>query len=167
MGPFIDPGSDGFENAEKHSYRLRARTLAVHRALLEQNDWESILNYETEWMTRREIVDATYDAAERLNELKARHGRIDERQAAGVRRRLAKARTIRQRLTEAGELDPAEVRAYSEGSINSKAELFAPGAFLRNFRISGIVRLFTRECITWLRSNDHTAAVPEDLRCQS
>lgn len=151
MGPFIDPGSEGFENAEKHGYRLRAHTLAEHRALLEQNDWESILNYETEWMTRREIVDATYDAAERLNELKARHGRIDERQAAGVRERLAAARAIRQRLTEAGELDPAAVRAHSEGSINDKAELFAPGAFLRNFRIGGIVRLLAQECSTLLR----------------
>jgi hypothetical protein len=151
MGPFIDPGSDGFENAEQHGYRLRAHTLAEHRALLEQNDWESILNYETEWMTRREIVDATYDAAERLNELKARHGRIDARQAAGVRKRLAAARAIRQRLTEAGELDPAAVRAHSEGSINDKAELFAPGAFLRNFRISGIVRLLAQEYIAWLR----------------
>jgi hypothetical protein len=50
---------------------------------------------------------------------------------------------------------------------HDKAELFAPGAFLRNFPISGIVHLLTRECITWLRSGDHTAAVPKDLRCQS
>src|SRR3954453_4635354 len=58
MGPFIDPGSDGFEEAERNGYRIRARTLAEHRALLEQRDWESILNYETEWMTRAQIVDS-------------------------------------------------------------------------------------------------------------
>jgi B12-binding domain/radical SAM domain protein len=167
MGPFIDPGSDGFENAEEHGYTLRARTLAEHRALLEQNDWESILNYETRWMTRKEIVDATYDAAERLNELKVSHGRIEEAQAAGVRKRLAGARAIRGRLLQSGTLDPAEVLAYSEGSINDKAELFAPGAFLRNFRIGGIFRLFARECITWLRTGNHVPAAPKDLRCQS
>ena len=46
--------------AERRGYRIFARTLAEHRALLEEHDWERILNYETEWMTRAEIVDATY-----------------------------------------------------------------------------------------------------------
>jgi len=78
MGPFLDPGSEGFENAEARGYLLHARTLAEHRALLEQNDWESILNYETQWMTRAEIVDATDAARERLSELKLRYERTDE-----------------------------------------------------------------------------------------
>jgi len=144
MGPFIDPGSDGFEQAEAHGYRIRARTLAEHRALLEQRDWESILNYETEWMTRREIVDATYDAGERLNDLKERYGRIDSRRAAAVRARLLAARSIRRRLAE-GEDVRFEIREFSEGTINDKAELFPPGAFLRNFRLGGILRLLLRE----------------------
>ena len=100
MGPFIDPGSDGFEHAQ-NGYRLFAHTLAEHRKLLEANDWESMLNYETRWMTRHEIVAASETAAKRLNEVKARHGR------------------------------------RSDG----KAELFPPGAFLRNFRFGGIVKL--------------------------
>jgi B12-binding domain/radical SAM domain protein len=174
MGPFIDPGSDGFENAEEHGYRILARTLAEHRAVLERHDWESILNYETHWMTRREIVDATYAAAGRLNELKVQHGRIDEELAAGVRKRLADAWTLRSRVAESGELDPAvhetllgEIRAHSEGTINDKAELFAPGPFLRNFRIGGVIRLMARECITWLRGKFHLATVRKDLRWES
>jgi B12-binding domain/radical SAM domain protein len=75
MGPFLDPGSDGFEDAEARGYILHARTLAEHRALLEQNDWESMLNYETRWMTRREIVKASYDARARLDGLKRKYGR--------------------------------------------------------------------------------------------
>jgi B12-binding domain/radical SAM domain protein len=148
MGPFIDPGSNGFESAEQHGYIMRAHTLAEHRALLEQRDWESILNYETRWMTRTDIVDATYDAAGLLNELKRRYGRITETCAAGVSKRLGKAREIRRKLSANGELDSDEVRAFSEGTINDKAELFAPGAFLRNFRISGIVRLLARQLFT-------------------
>ena len=150
MGPFLDPGSDGFENAEARGYRLHARTLAEHRALLEQNDWESTLNYETRWMTRAEIVDATYQAAERLNELKLRHGRINAETAAGVRNRLARARELRHKLAETP-LSSAlarDVREASEGTVNDKAELFAPAAFLRNFRIGGILRLLGRE---WMR----------------
>lgn len=150
MGPFLDPGSNGFEHAEARGYRLRAHTLAEHRALLEQNDWESILNYETEWMTRAEIVSATYDAAERLNALKLRYGRIDAKIAAGVRERIARARSIRQKLS-LGPADAAldrEIREASEGTVNDKAELFAPATFLRNFRVGGILRLLARE---WLR----------------
>ncbi len=154
MGPFIDPGSHGFAEGAARGYRLRAHTLAEHRTLLEQRDWESILNYETDWMTRAEIVDATYDAASRLNDLKARHGRLRERKAAAVRARLAAARSIRRQLAEAppGPLDPAihrrllgEIRQFSESTVNDKAELFPPGAFLRNFRLGGILRLVARE----------------------
>lgn len=140
MGPFIDPGSDGFEDPKRHGYILHARTLAEHRALLEQSDWESTLNYETQWMTRAEIVEATYAAAERLNDLKERYGRITPALARGVRTRLESARAIRR-----GEGSADAIRQFSEGTINDKAELFPPGAFLRNFRIGGIARLLARD----------------------
>jgi len=148
MGPFLDPGSGGFEHAEERGYVVRARTLAEHRTLLEQNDWESILNYETRWMTRAEIVDATYDAAERLNALKLRHDRIDAKTAAGVRERLTHARSLRQKLAHPNATLDREIAEASEGTVNDKAELFAPAAFLRNFRIGGILRLLARE---WFR----------------
>jgi B12-binding domain/radical SAM domain protein len=155
MGPFIDPGSTGFEDAEARGYRIRARTLAEHRALLDQErDWESFLNYSTDAMTRAEIVDATYDGAERLNALKVAHGRIEPALAAAVARRLAAARDLRRRLAAAGTgaLDPAlhralvgEIRAFSEATVNDKTELFPPAAFIRNFRLGGILRLIARE----------------------
>jgi hypothetical protein len=156
MGPFIDPGSDGFEQSEAKGYRILAHTLAEHRALLEQRDWESILNYETNWMTRREIVDATYDAAERLNALKARTGRIAAGQAAAVAARMAAARFLRGALAAAGtgELDPAthqqllgEIRAFSEATVNDKSELFPTSTFLHNFRIGGVMRLLVQEAV--------------------
>ena len=101
MGPFIDPGSRGFENPDQFGYRLFARTLEQHRQLLIQPTWERILNYETKWMTRRELVDATYDAAERLNALKVQHGRLSQRRGRGVARGIADARALRSRLDEA------------------------------------------------------------------
>lgn len=173
MGPFIDPGSEGFEHAEAQGYRLRAHTLAEHRALLEHGrDWESFLNYSTDAMSRAEIVDATYDGAERLNALKQRYGRIDAAQANAVAARMRGARDLRRRFVEAGgrALDPAlhrellgDVRAYSEDTVNAKAELFPPGAFIRNFRLGGILRLLAREA--WLnvgRRRRPLAAVPAD-----
>ncbi|HEX9681296.1 MAG TPA: TIGR04190 family B12-binding domain/radical SAM domain protein [Anaerolineales bacterium] len=156
LGPFLDPGSDGFERAEAVGYRVRARTLAEHKALLEQPDWESSLNYETLWMTRAEIVDATYDAAERLHDLKRRHGRITPGQARRVQARLQMARSIQRKLREerglsvAARVGPAllgEVRSFEQGILNDKAELFPPRAFLANFRLGGILRLLVRSMV--------------------
>lgn len=156
LGPFLDPGSDGFENAEAVGYRVRARTLAEHKALLEQPDWESSLNYETSWMTRAEIVDATYDAAERLHHLKRRYGRLTPSQAASVLARLEAARSIQRRLRQQGD-SPADdgghrsllrdIRSFEDGILNDKAELFPPRAFLANFRLGGILRLLARRAL--------------------
>jgi hypothetical protein len=97
MGPFLDPGSQIFEEPERFGYRKLAHTLEEHRQLLTQPSWEHILNYETEWMTRAQLVDATYDAAERLNELKLRYGRITAKQARAVADGIAEARRLRAR----------------------------------------------------------------------
>lgn len=147
MGPFLDPGSRGFEDPERYGYRLFARTLEEHRQLLVQPTWERILNYETRWMTRRELVDATYDAAERLNELKARHRRIPAREARAVARRIAAARELRARLNRAiahGWPAPpellGEVNRYSVSTVCDKRELFWPRHLL-NFSLTGMLRL--------------------------
>ena len=120
MGPFIDPGSRGFENPDGFGYRLFARTLEEHRQLLVQPTWERILNYETKWMTRRELVDATYDAAERLNELKIRHGRLSKRRGRGVARAIAEARALRARLDEQMAQESAR-RRMPHSSARSRA----------------------------------------------
>ncbi|MGZ5475831.1 MAG: TIGR04190 family B12-binding domain/radical SAM domain protein [Thermoanaerobaculia bacterium] len=78
MAPVLDPGSEGFEHPERLGYRLFARTLEEHRALLEQRHWSLMLNYETEWMTREEIARATYDASTRLDALKRKYGHNTE-----------------------------------------------------------------------------------------
>ncbi len=152
LGPFLDPGSAGFEAPAEHGYRLFARTLKEHCALLETHDWEQMLNYETEWMTRAQIVEATYAAAERLNDLKERYGRITARRAAAVRGRLRAARALRGQLAALGTADAATrravlnaVQAFSQGTLNDKAELFPPGAFWQNFRLGGVAGLLLRE----------------------
>jgi B12-binding domain/radical SAM domain protein len=152
MGPFIDPGSRGFENPERFGYRLFARTLKEHRQLLVQPTWERILNYETKWMTRRELVDATYDAAERLNELKIRHGRLSRRRGRGVARAIAEARALRARLDEqmaqgrGAAADPAllgEISRFSISTVCDKRELFWPRR-LFNFKLKEIARIVGR-----------------------
>jgi hypothetical protein len=147
MGPFLDPGSRGFEDPERYGYRLFARTLEEHRQLLVQPTWERMLNYETRWMTRRELVDATYDAAERLNALKDRYGRISRREAQAVAARIAAARALRARLDQEDGHAPSacselagEIRRFSISTVCDKRELFQP-RHLWNFRPLGLARL--------------------------
>ena len=98
MGPFLDPGSRGFEAPERYGYRLFAHTLEEHRQLLVQPAWQHILNYETEWMTRRELAAVTYTAGEALNALKMTYGRIDRRRGEEVAERIRQARLLQERL---------------------------------------------------------------------
>jgi len=152
MGPFIDPGSRGFEEPERFGYRLFARTLEEHRRLLVQPTWEHILNYETKWMTRRELVDATYDAAERLNELKIRYGRIASRRGRKVAANIAAARALRDRLesllAQGGNPadDPAlrgEISDFSMSTVCDKRELFWRRGWSQ-FRLMKVARILGR-----------------------
>jgi clorobiocin biosynthesis protein CloN6 len=74
MVPFLDPGSRFFEEPEKHGYRIFHRTLEEHRQAMVHPLWYGRLNYETEWMTRRQIQDITYESMARLVTLKAETG---------------------------------------------------------------------------------------------
>ena len=153
MGPFIDPGSRGFEEPERFGYRLFARTLEEHRQLLVQPTWEHILNYETKWMTRRELVDATYEAARRLNELKMQYGRISRRRGRRVAAGIAAASALRARIEAeiARGGDPAadpglkgEISRYSMSTVCDKRELFWR-ARLANFNLTEAVRIMGRQ----------------------
>ncbi len=156
MGPFIDPGSRGFEEPERFGYRLFARTLEEHRRLLVQPTWEHILNYETKWMTRRELVDATYDAAERLNDLKIRYGRIPSRRGREVAANIAAARTLRARLEATlasggdPDADPAlrgEIARFSMSTVCDKRELFWRRGWSQ-FRLMEVARILGRALST-------------------
>ncbi len=91
MAPFLDPGSQAFENPEKHGYRLFCRTLEEHRQALLAPSWKYVMNYETVWMSRDEIVASTYEAGRRMNLIKGEMGAIDPSQAAATDQRIAQA----------------------------------------------------------------------------
>jgi hypothetical protein len=94
LGPFLDPGSRGFEDRHLGFTRF-CLTLADHRDAMLRGDWQHILSYQTDAMTRDEIVDASYAVAERLNEIKHRHQLISDATYAGVADRLRIARARR------------------------------------------------------------------------
>lgn len=95
LAPFLDPGSTIFENPAPSGYRLFYRTLEEHRQAMETaRTWQEMLNYETVWMSRERIVQATYSAVSELVGLKAEHGLMSRTEAEKVRDRLAEARSL-------------------------------------------------------------------------
>jgi radical SAM superfamily enzyme YgiQ (UPF0313 family) len=147
MGPFLDPGSRIFEAPEQFGYRVFARSLEDHRKLLVEPSWERMLSYETKWMTRAELVDATYDAAESLNRAKLKYGRISTQRGQTVAQRIRDARELRARLA-AGEGEgvlAGEISKFSESTVCDKRELFW-ARHLINFKIGGVLGTLGRYC---------------------
>ena len=84
LGPFLDPGSRAYEHPTELGFHRRFTTLAEHRAALLGPTWQEMLSYETDWMTREQIVETTYRVGAALNNLKRQAGLIDEATHATV-----------------------------------------------------------------------------------
>jgi hypothetical protein len=112
MAPFLDPGSQAFENPVKHGYRLFARTLEDHRRLLVEPSWKYVLNYESQWMNRDQIVASTYEAARRLNLMKGEFGVIEAKKVEATDQRIGQAMVL------IGEID--RIVATSQGAVRQK-----------------------------------------------
>jgi len=100
LAPFLDPGSPAFEKPVQYGYHILFRSLEEHRNALVQPHWRYSLNYETDWMSRQQIVDTAYQAMMRLNRLKGEYGVISEQMAQAENRRLESAREMMQRIDE-------------------------------------------------------------------
>jgi radical SAM superfamily enzyme YgiQ (UPF0313 family) len=146
LAPFLDPGSLVFETPEKYGYRLLYRTVEEHRQALLAPSWKYILNYETEWMDRDEIVYSTYEAGKRLNRLKAEFGLIDPKAAESVEIRLEGAVQMMKEIDRVMALPDVKEREtalesistgrlslqrYSMSTICEKKELEWPTRFIR------------------------------------
>ena len=94
MAPFIDPASRAFLNPEEFGYVLTAKTLKEHIKAITMPSWKYILNYESKYISRDELVDATYEAALGLNKLKGKAGAISTKVMSDNEERIKKALEI-------------------------------------------------------------------------
>lgn len=60
MVPFLDPGPRFYEKLEQYGYRVFIRRLEEYRQSMVAPLWHQRLNYETRWLTRRQIQETTY-----------------------------------------------------------------------------------------------------------
>jgi B12-binding domain/radical SAM domain protein len=159
LAPFLDPGSTVFEAPERYGYRLLCRTVEEHRQALLARSWKYILNYETEWMNRDEIVYSTYEAGKRLNRLKAEFGLIDRKTAESVEMRLEGAVGMMKEIDRIMSIPNAvereaaleslsggrsALRHYSMSTICEKRELKWPTRFIRMNFFKILKTLLTR-----------------------
>ncbi|MHB8219782.1 MAG: TIGR04190 family B12-binding domain/radical SAM domain protein [Acidimicrobiales bacterium] len=91
LGPFLDPGSRAYERPELGFHR-RFVTLEDHRRALLGPTWREMLSYDTDWMTRDQIVSVTYEVGAALNDLKLEAGLIDRSTHASVAQHFEIAR---------------------------------------------------------------------------
>jgi B12-binding domain/radical SAM domain protein len=109
LAPFLDPGSIAFEEPEKHGYKIFHRTLDEHRLALLSPSWKYVLNYETEWMTREDIVLSSYEASLELNRIKQRHGLMGPQEVQQAEERTSQALKLLELLDQVGEGDAAKL----------------------------------------------------------
>jgi B12-binding domain/radical SAM domain protein len=137
LAPFIDPGSPIFENAEAFGYTLFCRTLDEFEGALLQPSWKYALSYETRWMSRAQIVETTYGAALRLNQIKGRYGLIDGETCREVNERILLAKELIGRIDDLvnlplGERDMAmaalapEIRKVNASTLCEEREIKWP-----------------------------------------
>ena len=77
LAPFLDPASPAFEHPELYGYKKFCHTLEDHREAIKAPSWKYMLSFETNKMTRDDIVNATYDSANLLNEFKLKYNLIE------------------------------------------------------------------------------------------
>jgi B12-binding domain/radical SAM domain protein len=140
--PFIDPGSEVFEFPEKYGYHLFYRTLEEHRRALVSPSWKYMLSYETDWLSRDELVAVTYEAASGFNNLKRDYGLISPKEASEVEMRIRESLRLVENvdsLVKSGAsfeevtLD-TKLREISLATICEKRELeWASPSLLRSF----------------------------------
>lgn len=138
MAPFLDVGSRAFDNPDKYGYRLKARTLEEHRALMLAPSWKQTMNYESVYMDATEMVDATYEAGADIARIKGEFGITSREEAKETVRRIDDARRQMHRLDDlidahGGDWDAAreafnqEIRlAENESTVAKKTDLNWP-----------------------------------------
>jgi clorobiocin/coumermycin A biosynthesis protein CloN6/CouN6 len=114
MVPFLDPGCRFFEQPEQNGYRIHHKTLEEHRQAMIEPLWYRRLNYETEWLSRRELQDVSYDAIARLVEIKGEYGVLPPQFCKAVLTTIDETRKLLGEMELAMTLDgslPASLRA--------------------------------------------------------
>ncbi|MCG6122721.1 MAG: cobalamin-dependent protein [Microvirga sp.] len=139
MVPYLDPGCQWFEEPDKHGYTVFHRDLESHRRALTEPVWHDAMNYETQWMGKREFLPSMYEAMQTLANHKADFGRITRKSIGVVNSRIERLRyltsEVERAMTRDGRL-PASLRAEL-GAHNDEILSYAADVVLVKKPLSG------------------------------
>lgn len=121
LSPFLDPASLAFEQPERFGYKKFCHNLEDHRQAMLQPSWKYMLSYETEQMTRDEIVKATYQSALLLNRFKYKNNLVDKRGYDDVEYKIVKSLEFIGRIDELIDL-PEKERNIAFAEIKHEIE---------------------------------------------
>jgi len=91
MTPFLDPASNYFEEPEKYGYKLFYRSVEEHRRGMESPSLINRINYETKWLSRKELVTVSYEAIKRIFLMKGEFGLFPKRVVKSVVEKIDEA----------------------------------------------------------------------------
>jgi clorobiocin biosynthesis protein CloN6 len=133
MVPFLDPGCRFFEEPEQNGYRIFHHTLEEHRQAMIEPLWHRRLNYETQWLDRRELQDVSYEAIARLVEIKGEYGVLPATFCNAVLKTIDETRQLLGEMERALLLDgtlPADlrdvIRAYNRKILAYSSDQIMP-----------------------------------------
>jgi clorobiocin/coumermycin A biosynthesis protein CloN6/CouN6 len=133
MVPFLDPGCRFFEEPEQHGYRIFHRTLEEHRQAMVEPLWHRRLNYETQWLNRRELQDVSYEAIARLVEIKGEYGVLPSEFCQAILKTIDETRQLLGEMEKGLLLDgklPAdlrdEIRSYNRKILAYSSDQIIP-----------------------------------------
>ena len=133
MVPFLDPGSRFFEEPHQHGYRIFHKTLEQHRQAMVEPVWYKRLNYETDWLSRRDIQDVTYEAIARLVTIKGELGVLPSALCRIILKMINETQVLLTQMEHALDLDgklPADlrdaIRAYNRKILAYSSDQIIP-----------------------------------------
>ncbi|MBU4175960.1 MAG: TIGR04190 family B12-binding domain/radical SAM domain protein [Actinobacteria bacterium] len=152
LAPFLDPGSIAQTHPEQQGYRLLFNTLEEYRRAMLEPHWRDMLSYETECMSRQEIVDTTYAALLELNRAKGESGKVSLGYMEMVKRFLDDNIALLKRLDEADGTTGTTLVESDMSSMKEQADRLMSRSSLpkeelewpvsgRKFRYASIVRM--------------------------
>lgn len=121
MIPFLDPASTFFDQPDAHGYRVFFRTAEQHRAGMERASVINRINYETNWLSRRDLVRVGYGAVRRLTEIKGGLGQLPGSVARRVVSRIDDALVFIDAVHAVDEI--ADVRARERELVGLSSEI--------------------------------------------
>ncbi len=97
----LDPGSSAYDFPGRYGYRILHRSLAEYEAAALSPGWEGRFNYETRWMTRRQIISAYLCATEVITKARARYGYQSHSFSDAALRKMAQAKAVLKEIERA------------------------------------------------------------------